>query len=85
MPTTALCALTCFDNYVDKCYYNDIFRTEGLPELTKVFCALDRAIYSPITAKSHGISFNLEKTLADDEGDDGSNKACEFTFVRKKK
>lgn len=69
----------------DKCYYHDICRAEGLRELTKVFCALDRAIYSPISSKSDGISFNLERTLADDdERDAGSKTACEFTFVNER-
>lgn len=68
----------------DKCYYNRICREEGVPHLTAVFCALDRALYSPITKESHGIEFSLDTTLADTSDDDDTPSACEFKFVGSK-
>lgn len=50
---------------VSKCMYHDICRQEGLPQLTRVFCALDRQIYSPINAERHAIRFRLDHTLPD--------------------
>ncbi|PXF48237.1 hypothetical protein BWQ96_01926 [Gracilariopsis chorda] len=69
--------------FVKKCYYNELCRAEDVPHLTKIFCALDKAIYSPITADSHGISFTLDKTLADQSMHE-SNERCEFRFVQHK-
>lgn len=70
-------------SFTEKCYYNELCRAEDVPHLTKIFCALDKAIYSPITADSHGISFTLDKTLADQSMHE-SNERCEFRFVQHK-
>lgn len=72
--------------YTAKCFYDRVCREEGLPHLTKIFCALDKAIYAPITKESHGIAFTLDRTLADysaeqeQEKDDTITPACEFKF-----
>lgn len=63
---------------VKKCFYNDICRKEGLPHLTRIFCALDKAIYSPITVDSHGIDFELKQTLADKDA-----TFCDFKFTKR--
>lgn len=65
--------------HVTKCLYNQVCRAEGLQHLTKIFCALDKAIYSPITKESHKIIFDLKKTLADDHDHDQAGE-CEFRF-----
>ncbi|CAN8062540.1 unnamed protein product [Agarophyton chilense] len=70
--------------FVKTCYYNELCRSEGVPQLTSIFCALDRAIYSPITTRSHGISFTLDKTLANHTEADTEQKRCEFRFVQHK-
>ena len=48
--------------------------------MTHVFCELDRAIFSPITAKSHGIQFRLEETLAKPRSEEDAK--CSFVFTR---
>lgn len=64
---------------VSKCLYAEVCGSEGLRSLTRIFCALDRAMFSHVSPTAHGIEFNMGKsTLAD-----GDDKICEFQFVRR--
>jgi hypothetical protein len=66
---------------VSKCFYADICRREGVPNLTRIFCALDRALFSHVSPAAHGISFSMSsKTLAN-----SSELPCEFVFTRQAK
>lgn len=70
---------------VKKCFYDSLCRAEGLPHLTHVFCALDKAIFSPITPSSHGIQFSLAETLADKKSGEGLEEEpgqCNFVFTQ---
>lgn len=67
---------------VTKCYYDRICREEGLAHLTRIFCALDRALFVPISEKSHGVTFSLDSTLAPDEDTKEAGQNCQFTFKK---
>jgi L-2-amino-thiazoline-4-carboxylic acid hydrolase len=61
---------------VNRCFYADFCRAEGVPEVTRIFCALDRALFSHISPRVHGIEFRMSNsTLAD-----GVDSPCEFGF-----
>jgi L-2-amino-thiazoline-4-carboxylic acid hydrolase len=64
---------------VSKCLYADVCREEGLPHLTQLFCSLDRAMFSHVTEKAHGVRFRFDEdsTLAK-----GPETPCEFAFER---
>lgn len=64
---------------VTSCLYADVCKEEGVPHLTKIFCSLDRALFSHVTEKAHGVrfAFNEDSTLAS-----GSDKPCDFVFER---
>ncbi len=50
-----------------------------MPELTKVFCELDKALFSPISESLHKIEFQLAETLAD------GDEQCNFKFHKVQK
>lgn len=65
---------------VRKCFYHRLCKEEEVTRLTRVFCELDRALFSPISEKAHGVGFALAETMAD-EGEDAK---CDFVFTRVK-
>lgn len=73
-----------------KCFYQSLCKAEGVPHLTKVFCALDKALFSPVSASMHGVEFKLASTLADsdieqraEDGEKGTeDRKCDFVFTR---
>jgi hypothetical protein len=64
---------------VTACLYADVCSDEGAPQLARIFCSLDRALFSHVTDKAHGVSFSFDEasTLAR-----GPDKPCEFVFER---
>lgn len=66
---------------VRKCFYHAMCQAEEVPRLTKVFCALDRGLFNPISPKAHGVGFALTETLADERETDGK---CNFVFTKVK-
>lgn len=61
---------------VSSCLYADVCAAEGLPQLTRIFCSLDRALFSHVDKQAHGVEFSMsEMTLAD-----GKDSRCEFVF-----
>ncbi len=61
---------------IARCFFNDFFRTNGAPEVTAVFCALDKVWAEALESGPYGVRFDRPTTLA--EGDD----ACRFQFRR---
>lgn len=59
---------------VRSCLYQAVCAAEGVPALTRVFCALDAALFAPVGDARRGVTFALDGTLA--EGAD----ACVFRF-----
>jgi hypothetical protein len=57
---------------VSRCLYHSVFTAEELPELTPIFCALDRMWFDQLRPQKHGVEFLRPSTLA--KGD----AACEF-------
>ncbi|CAM6100088.1 unnamed protein product [Calypogeia fissa] len=57
---------------VSRCLYHSMFTAEDLPELTPVFCALDRLWFDQLRPQKHGVEFLRPSTLA------GGNASCEF-------
>lgn len=61
---------------VAACLYADVCAAEGVPHLTRIFCSLDRALFSHVDRQAHGVEFSIsDKTLAD-----GKDSPCEFIF-----
>ena len=61
---------------IQRCFFNDFFRANGAPEVTRVFCALDNVWADAIQDPKYGVRFERPTTLA--QGDD----ACRFQFSR---
>lgn len=59
---------------VRSCLYQAVCAAEGVPSLTRVFCALDEALFAPVRDAGRGVTFALDQTLAD-----GAD-ACVFRF-----
>ncbi|KAH7422831.1 hypothetical protein KP509_12G027700 [Ceratopteris richardii] len=49
---------------VKRCIYNSVFKADGVPELTPIFCALDRMWFDQVHPKKHGVTFSRSSTLA---------------------
>jgi L-2-amino-thiazoline-4-carboxylic acid hydrolase len=63
---------------VHRCFYDEFCRAEGLPQVTRIFCALDRALFSHISPRFHGIEFHMSSsTLAD-----SVDSPCTFDFQK---
>ena len=61
---------------ITRCFFNDFFRANGAPEVTSVFCALDKVWADALESRPYGVRFERPTTLA--QGDD----ACRFQFSR---
>lgn len=59
---------------VRSCLYHAVCAAEGVPSLTRVFCALDAALFAPVSDAGRGLTFTLEETLAE------RAEACVFRF-----
>lgn len=62
---------------VEKCLYARVCRAEGVPELTQIFCALDRALFSHVSEGAHGVRFEFDEGRTLGKGED---VPCEFVF-----
>jgi hypothetical protein len=62
---------------VTRCFFNDFFRRNEAPELTRLCCALDMLWADELNEGAYNVSFERPATLA--EGDD----CCRFQFSRK--
>lgn len=62
---------------IERCFFNDYFRANGAPEVTSVFCALDRVWADALESGPYGVRFDRPTTLA--QGAD----ACRFQFSRR--
>lgn len=65
----------CFVN-VQKCFFNDFFRANGMPEVTPIFCAMDNLWAEELEKPQYGVRFERPTTLA--RGDD----MCRFQFTK---
>ena len=61
---------------IARCFFNDFFRSNGAPEVTAIFCALDKVWAEALESGPYGVRFDRPTTLA--QGDD----ACRFQFSR---
>jgi hypothetical protein len=61
---------------IHKCFFNDFFRSNGSPEVTSIFCALDSVWADALHEPRYGVRFDRPTTLAN--GDD----ACRFQFSK---
>jgi len=52
---------------VRRCLYRDFFVAEGYPQVTRLFCALDRSYFGEVNEKRHGVRFTLSQTLVDSD------------------
>jgi len=41
---------------VRRCLYRDFFVAEGYPQVTRLFCALDRSYFGEVNEKRHGMN-----------------------------
>jgi len=60
---------------VTRCSHHQFFLDHGVPELTKVFCRAETALFESASAPKSGLSFELNQTIAD-----GADK-CLMRFV----
>lgn len=61
---------------IQRCFFNDFFRANGAPEVTRIFCALDHVWVDALHDGPYGVRFERPSTLA--QGAD----ACRFQFSR---
>ena len=62
---------------IERCFFNDFFRANQAPEVTSLFCALDKVWAKALEQRRYGVSFERPTTLAN--GDD----ACRFQFRKR--
>ena len=62
---------------IERCFFNDFFRTNRAPEVTSLFCALDKVWAEALEDHRFGVRFERPTTLAN--GDD----ACRFQFSKR--
>jgi len=62
---------------IQKCFFNDFFRANGVPELTLIFCAMDNLWAEELEKPCYGIRFERPTTLA--QGGD----MCRFHFSKR--
>lgn len=65
-----------FSNNVKKCFWYDFLSSQGMAELTWVFCDLDKLWFEEINPELSGVEFNRPTTIS--AGDD----MCRFEFKR---
>ena len=61
---------------IQKCFFDDFFRANGMPELTPIFCAMDNLWAEELEKPKYGVRFERPTTLA--RGDD----MCRFQFTK---
>ena len=61
---------------IERCFFNDFFRRNNVPELTSIFCALDTVWAEHLAQPRYGVRFDRPTRLA--KGDD----ACRFQFSK---
>jgi len=61
---------------IQKCFFNDFFRSNGMPEVTVIFCAMNNQWAEELEKPQYGVRFARPTTLA--RGDD----MCRFQFTR---
>lgn len=64
---------------IERCFFNDFFRANRAPEVTSLFCALDKVWADTLDDHRFGVRFERPTTLAN--GDD----ACRFQFSKREK
>jgi hypothetical protein len=62
---------------IERCFFNDFFRANQAPEVTSVFCALDKVWAEALENHRYGVRFERPTTLAN--GDD----VCRFQFFKR--
>lgn len=62
---------------IQKCFFNDFFRANGMPELTLIFCAMDNLWAKELEKPSYAVRFECLTTLAQGGG------MCRFQFSRR--
>ncbi|HMK76186.1 MAG TPA: L-2-amino-thiazoline-4-carboxylic acid hydrolase [Thermodesulfobacteriota bacterium] len=62
---------------IQKCFFNDFFRANGMPELTLIFCAMDNLWAEELEKPCYGVRFERPTTLA--QGGD----LCRFQFSKR--
>jgi hypothetical protein len=62
---------------IQKCFFDDFFRANGIPEVTSIFCAMDNLWAEELEKPQYGVRFERPTTLA--RGDD----MCRFQFTKK--
>ncbi len=61
---------------IQKCFFDDFFRANGMPEVTPIFCAMDNLWAEELEKPQYGVRFERPTTLA--RGDD----MCRFQFTK---
>jgi len=61
---------------IQKCFFDDFFRANGMPEMTPIFCAMDNLWAEELEKPKYGVRFECPTTLA--RGDD----MCRFQFTK---
>ena len=59
---------------IERCFFNDFFRANKAPEVTALFCALDKIWAEALEQGRYGVRFERPTTLAK------GNDACRFQF-----
>lgn len=68
---------------VRKCFYHRLCKDEDLPQITRVFCALDRNTFAALNVSKHKVRFTLDRTLVDGPDEKtGEPGYCEFKFTK---
>jgi hypothetical protein len=62
---------------IQKCFFNDFFRANGMPEVTPIFCAMDNLWAEELEKPCYGVRFERPTTLA--QGGD----MCRFQFSKR--
>jgi len=62
---------------IQKCFFNDFFRANKIPELTPIFCAMDNLWAEELQKPCYGVHFECPTTLA--QGGD----MCRFHFTKR--
>ena len=63
---------------IQKCFFNDFFRANGMPEVTPIFCAMDNLWIAELDKPQYGVRFKQPTTLA------GGDDLCRFQFTKTK-
>ena len=63
---------------IQKCFFNDFFRANGMPEVTPIFCTMDNLWVEELEKPQYGVRFEHPTTLA------GGDDMCRFQFTKTK-